>query len=58
MSESDPIPRLDVARDRTPPPREDVRERLLAQAHLFDDPAIYRSGIMDAFAALEEQEGR
>jgi hypothetical protein len=58
MSEPEPMPRLDTPRDLTPPPREQVRERLLAQAHLFDDPAIYRSGIMDAFAALEEQEGR
>jgi hypothetical protein len=58
MSEPDRIPHLDAARDRSPSPREDVRERLLAQAHLFDDPAIYRSGIMDAFAALEEADGR
>jgi hypothetical protein len=28
-------------------------ERLLRQAHLFDDPRTYEAGVRDAFAALE-----
>jgi hypothetical protein len=27
-------------------------ERLLRQAHLFDDPGIYEAGVRDAFEAL------
>jgi hypothetical protein len=34
--------------------RKMARERLLAQAHLFEDPGTYRSGVLDAFTALDE----
>jgi hypothetical protein len=27
-------------------------QRLLRQAHLFDDPAAYEAGVMDAFEAV------
>jgi hypothetical protein len=57
MSESEHVHRLPYQRDRYPNPREMARERLLAQAHLFEDPGTYRSGVLDAFAALEEDDG-
>ena len=47
----EPVPELS---DQRRSPREEVRERLLAQSHLFEDPGTYRSGVLDAFAALEE----
>ena len=32
----------------------DLRQKLLAQQFLFDDPGAYRAGIFDAFDALLE----
>jgi hypothetical protein len=51
MRDFEPVPKLS---EQHRSPREEVRERLLAQSHLFDDPGTYRSGVLDAFAALEE----
>jgi hypothetical protein len=31
---------------------ESLLERLLRQAHLFDDPGVYEAGVRDAFEAL------
>ena len=56
MSELDPATPLPEG--AWPRPREEVRERLLAQAHLFEDPGAYRSGVLDAFAVLTETDGR
>jgi hypothetical protein len=56
MTEFDPVTSLADMRGRTPPAPEEVRDRLLAQAHLFEDPATYRSGVLDAFAALDALE--
>jgi hypothetical protein len=58
MTEFDPVTSLADMRERRPPAREAVRDRLLEQAHLFEDPATYRSGVVDAFAALEAIEER
>lgn len=35
------------------PQRTAVLERLLDQAHLFDDPVAYEAGVRDAIEALE-----
>jgi hypothetical protein len=63
MSEPEHVPSLDEQRvrsgqprEQTGQPREQIRDRLLAQAHLFDDPVTYRSGVLDALAAMEEAE--
>lgn len=32
-----------------------TRDRLLAQAHLFDDPAAYRAGVLDALEAVDQE---
>lgn len=31
---------------------EELRDKLLAQQFLFDDPAAYRAGVYDAFDAV------
>lgn len=35
---------------------ESVRERLLAQAFLFDDPAAYAAGVEDTLSRLQQLE--
>jgi hypothetical protein len=49
---------VDARRTGAGRPRRESRmdamlERLLRQAHLFDDPGIYEAGVRDAFDALE-----